>query len=384
MKGNDMRNRTWLCALLVLCMIPLGMTAHAEEVAMDVEIIPITAEDGLVFDGKLRTPEGAEAVDKLVIYVNGSGPNTYDNHRKYGDIEIDYYGVFAEMFVPHGAAFFSYNTRGVTPGDEGPYYADIDEAAYATCLPSNEVRDVVRIIQTLQEDPRLADAEVYLLGWSAGAIIAPQVALTGEARVDALLLAGYPNDTMADTLTWQQTGGSSMVFYGRYFDTDGDGEISREEYDADPYGIVPELGVDFDYLDADGDGMITREDFNLMLTEGREATFAAFEGGDDAWIKENYGVQLTSAWYLDFENFPPNSETLLTVDIPITIFHGRYDGNASVEGVEAVEAAFAAAGKDNLTVEIFDADHNLDFLQIITAGTLPEGFVAIEETVAAL
>jgi len=48
------------------------------------QVITITADDGMRFNGRLRLPQ-AQPVDKLVIYVNGSGPNTYDDTRVMGN-----------------------------------------------------------------------------------------------------------------------------------------------------------------------------------------------------------------------------------------------------------------------------------------------------------
>lgn len=345
----------------------------------------ITGQDGVSFDGLLRLPPG-EAVDKLVLYVNGSGPNTYDNHRSTGELEFDYFDLFAKELTERGMAFFSYNTRGVTPGEEPPYYADIDPAEYATYLPTNEVGDVEQMIRALKALPALQGSKVYLLGWSAGTAIAPLVAKAGKVPVDALLLCGYMNGTMEEALVWQQTGGSSMVFYRNYFDADSSGDISPEEFEEDRLNIRPYLdGITFDMLDADKNGVLDARDFEILLADNRASVLAAFEGGDDAWIQENYGIPLTSAWYLDYKNLPPNRETLPTLDLPIFIFHGELDANTSVQGVYDIEEAFQKAGKTNLTAQVFPgADHDLNYLQYLYTGQVPDGFRALLDACAAL
>lgn len=343
---------------------------------MTSELLTIPAADGYPLAGKLSLPDGPAR--RLVIYVNGSGPNTYDNHRTTGETEFNYFDVFAENLTKEGVAFFSYSTRGVTPGAQPPYFADIDDVWYQTYLPLNSVSDVEMMIHALTADERLKDAEVYLLGWSEGTIIAPMVAQRKNARVDALLLAGYVNISMDEVLTWQQSGGSSIMFYQDYFDADGDGSISPAEYEADPNGIVPYLGVGFTDLDLDADGALTAHDFYLYLADDREKVFAAFEGGNDQWLRENYPVALTSAWYRQHCSLAPNSVVMPTLDLPIDIFHGTRDANIGVSGVYDIEAEFARLHKTNLKTHIYEgADHDLNYMQYIYTGELPEGIADI-------
>ena len=378
-----------LALALTGCSLAQGNAAIPEAVGPRAEktetLMTVTGQDGVAFDGMLRLPPG-EAVGKIVLYVNGSGPNTYANHRNTGDVEFDYFDLFVKELTDRGIAFFSYNTRGVTPGTEPPYYADIDPAGYSTYLPTNEVGDVEQMIRALKDLPALRGAKVYLLGWSAGTAIAPLVAKAGNVPVDALLLCGYMNDTMEETLLWQQTGGSSMVFYRNYFDTDDSGDITPEEFDADPHGIRAYLdGIDFKMLDMDENGVLDRRDFEILLADNRAAVLAAFEGGDDKWIQDNYGVYLTSAWYRDYKNIPPNRETLLALDLPIFIFHGELDANVSEQGVYDIEEAFQKAGKTNLTATVFPgADHDLNYVQYVYSGQIPDGIKALLDTCAAL
>lgn len=353
---------------------PSQVQSEAQE-----EIITITAHDGLTFEGKLRIPEGKTA-DKLVIYINGSGPNTYDNKRQAGDVTFNYHDLFAEQFTQEGIAYFSYNTRGVTAGNEAPHFAEIDEAAYQSYLPLNQVKDVEAIICHLKADSHLQNAKVILLGWSEGTMIAPLVALGGEVQVDALFLAGYCNETMADILEWQLTGGSSMVNVGAYLDSDGDGTVTRAEYDADPFQVTAQFGA-FDELDVNSDGEIDKKDFEQMLKDTHDETFLAFDGGDDAWLKENYGVRLTSAWFLAHREIPPNRETMQQLTLPIYIFQGTIDANVPVEQSREIAEAFQTAGKTNLHLLEFEMhDHDLNYILYPLSGTISEGLQAIFDT----
>lgn len=365
-----------LFALSPLTSLPQAVQAAPPVPACTSERMTIPSFDGYPLAGKLYLPRGQNP-QALVVYVNGSGPNTYENTRALTeDTTFSYFDLVAQGFTGQNAAFFSYSTRGVAPGSEPPYYCTIDPDAYQTYLPDNSVRDVAAIVTALRQDPRLSRARVYLLGWSEGTMIAPKAAQI--VPVDGLLLAGYVNGTMRETLDWQQNGGSSMVTYCLYFDTDGDGAVSRAEYEADPYGVRGALGLDqtaFPDLDVDGDGKLTAADFSLLLAPTRQTLYAAIDRGDDAWLAQNYPVRLTTAWFRAHDAFPPNRDMLTTLDIPITIFQGEADANVPVQDTREIQAQFAACGKTNLTVHTYPAtDHDLNFSVYLSTGEWPQGW----------
>lgn len=359
---------------------------HAWDVltAVDRSIETISSFDGYALTGKLNVPR-REQIDTLVVFVNGSGPNTYDNTRQFGTEPVNYFDLFAEYCAREGAAFFSSSTRGVSAGTQPPLFCEIDDAAYQTYQPEAVVQDTEAIVRHLRKDARFQNAKIYLLGWSEGTMIAPKVAARGKVQVDGLLLAGYVNGTMAESLEWQQTGGSSMVVYCQYFDTDGDGRISEAEYKADPYQVRTALGlseISFSELDLDENGYLERADFAAMLQPSRAALYDAIDRGDDAWLAANYGVRLTSAWFRAHEAFQPNRDMLPSLTLPIFIFQGECDANVSVQDARDAAAAFKAAGKTNLTLYTFpDADHDLNVSAYFYGAPLPDGFRALFRTI---
>lgn len=321
-----------LLVLSPLTSLPQTVQAAPPASVCTSEQMTIPSFDGYPLAGKLYLPRGQNP-QALVVYVNGSGPNTYENTRTLTQgTTFSYFDLVAKGFTEQNAAFFSYSTRGVTPSSEPPYYCTIDPTAYQTYLPDHSVRDVAAIVTALRQDPRLSEARVYLLGWSEGSMIAPKAAQI--VPVDGLLLAGYVNGTMRETLDWQQTGGASMVTYCLYFDADSDGTVSRAEYEADPYGVRSALGLAqtaFSDIDVDGDGKLTAADFSHLLAPTRQALYAAIDRGDDTWLAQNYPVRLTTAWFRAHDAFPPNRDMLTTLDIPITIFQGEADANVPVQ-----------------------------------------------------
>ena len=80
------------------------------------QILNIISFDNVILCGKLSLPYGEKDVEKLVIYVNGSGANTFDNKRP----GFNYFDLFREQFAKQGVAFFSYNTRGCKLGNNPP------------------------------------------------------------------------------------------------------------------------------------------------------------------------------------------------------------------------------------------------------------------------
>lgn len=349
-----------------------------------VEALTIPSFDAYPLEGRLYLPSD-QSPRALVIYVNGSGPNTNQNTRQLSaDATFSYFDLVASGFNEVGAAFLSYSTRGVTASDTPPFYHTVDPQAYQTYLPEHSVQDVAAIVRALRTDSRLHDCPIYLLGWSEGTMIAPKVAQL--VPVDGLLLAGYVNGTMQQVLDWQQTGGSSMVTYCLYFDADGDGRVSQAEYENDRYGVRPALGLEqvaFPELDADGDGQLTASDFAALLAPSRQALYDAIARSDDAWLAENYPVRLTSAWFHAHSHFTPNRDMLTELDLPIVIFQGQADANVPVQDTLDIQAQFAALGKDNLTVQLYpNADHDLNFASYLSTGVWPQAWCDLFAAVA--
>lgn len=345
------------------------------------EVMSIPSRDGQTLLGKLDLP-AQTPVQRLVVFVNGSGPNTYDNQRDKGDGALfRYYDLFAQELTNKGIGFFRYNTRGCSDGPQPPFYCSINWEEYQTYYPETSAWDLEDWITYLHNDPRCRGAKTLLLGWSEGTMIAPLVALRGYVPVDGLLLAGYVNGTLEETLEWQQQGNGDLVFYRQYFDLDGDGVITREEFEADTLGVKEALGITFEELDLNGDGLLTLEDFANQHTQQRKEIYQAIEAWDDAWLREHYPVPLTAKWFHEHRKLRPNRETLPSLALPIHIFQGVFDANTRVEDTYDIRDTFTKLGKDNLTAHIYpDANHNLNYEQWLYGKGLPHGLKDIFHT----
>ena len=345
------------------------------------QILSIQSRDGHTLMGKLDLPAQAP-VRRLVVFVNGSGPNTSDNKRDKGDGTcFNFYDLLAQELTDRGIGFFRYSARGCSEGPEPPFYCAINWEAYQTYEPETCAGDLEAWIGHLLQDPHLQGARTMLLGWSEGTMIAPMVALRGNVPLAGLLLAGYANGTMEEALDWQQQGNSDLIFYQQYFEQDGNGGIPRAAFEADPHGVKAALGVAFEELDLDGDGVLTLADFAQKNAQSRQDIFRAIEAWDDDWLRENYPVPLTARWFHAHRRLAPNRETLPKLTLPIHIFQGCMDASTRVEDTYAIRDAYAALGKTNLTVHLYPKDgHNLGYEQWLYGQGLPEGLRDIFHT----
>lgn len=99
------------------------------------EILTLQSRDNHCLTGKLDLPADIP-VKKLVVFVNGSGPNTYDNKRDKGDGTcFNFYDLFASELTDRKIGFFRYNTRGCSDGDQPPFYCTVDQEEYQTYYP---------------------------------------------------------------------------------------------------------------------------------------------------------------------------------------------------------------------------------------------------------
>lgn len=350
---------------------------------INTQLITITSYDGYPIQAKIRIPDILE-IDKIVIYVNGSGPNTYDNKRDgFNGATFNYHDLFSEQFCNRGIAYCSYNTRGVIEGNEGPLYVKIDDEEYKKYLPHNSVEDVIAIVKYIKQQPLLKNTKIFLLGWSEGTIIAPIVAMRKDIEVDALLLAGYCNENLKDTLVWQLSGNAEYINWSLAFDYDNKGYITRENFHEDKYKVRTALfgNATFDDIDSNHDGKIDIDDAAARSLPHLENMLTAIDRNDDQWLKRNNGVRLTSAWLKEHFSLKPTKEILPLLDLPIVIFQGDIDRMCPKSYADDIKRKFEALGRHNLTVNIFKKhDHDLNYAVYLMRNEISEGLLSIFQT----
>ncbi len=357
------------------------------------KIETITLFDGSVTKIKYSYPETG-SVKKLVIYVNGSGQNTYDNKRKHPNGGFfNYHDYFRNEFLKQNAAYCTYNTRGIDMGDIEPLYVSVDEEEYKKYKPQNSVKDIECIIKYLTDLPIFHEAKIYLFGWSEGTIIAPLVALRNNVRVDALLLAGYCNENLKDDFIWQLSGNSTVMFMRKYFDKDRKGYISKADYEStdEKCRQIKEKvfgNAAFEDLDRNSDGKIDASDFAEAQKPYLDEILDAIERNDDEWLRTKYInpiVKLTSGWFKEHFSLEPTKNVLPKLDLPIHIFQGECDGACPAKYAEDIRDDFEKLGKTNLNVHIFEySDHDLNFADWLMTGKIPTGIQTIFDVVKEL
>lgn len=346
------------------------------------EIMNIQLSDGETIKAKLDLPENGSEIPLIIIFVPGTGPNTYLNKRKFGNIEFNYYDLFATEFNKRGVGFLAYNRRGVEVGDQPPYFDTIDSAKYAKYEPLREVFDIESVISHLKKDVRFKQSKIVLLGASEGTIIASIVADRKIERVDGLLLFGYANDNLFDIIKWQLSGAASIINLRKYFDTNQDNAFSREEYESkDTIAVLARAkflnNATFESLNIDKDSVIDYKDFAPRTTPFFENLIKMIDAGNDTWIWNNY-FRVTSSWLKAHFQLEANKTRLLRIDIPIFIFHGVDDANVPVEGVYDIQSRFWKANKTNLQCYTFNGhDHDLNYLAWPYKNQIPAGLNSI-------
>jgi hypothetical protein len=349
------------------------------------EIVKVGLSDGEIIAGRLMLPSNEDNVPLLVIFVHGTGPNTYLNKRKIGNADFNYFDLFAEEFNKRGIGFFTYNRRGVEIGDIPPYYDKIDSVKYSGYLPETEAEDIESIISQLRRDERFINSKIALLGSSEGTIISSIVADRKVEKVDALLMFGYANDNLYDIIKWQYSGHASIINLRKYFDFNKDNLISQSEYESADSGAVfgrtrVMRNVSFEALDTEKDSILDFRDFASRTVPYFEYLIKVIDSGNDAWIWQNY-FRVKSKWLKEHFQLEANKTRLLRIDIPVYIFHGTEDGNVPVEGVYDIQRAFRNAGKTNLNCYIFDGhNHDLNYLDWPFEHKISEGLNAIFNT----
>lgn len=349
------------------------------------EIVKIKSFDNTIITGKLDLPAGTNNVPYLVIFVPGTGPNTYDVHRNAKGKEFNYYDLFASEICRLNIGFFRYNTRGTYPGKNGPWYDSVNVSEYKNNTPIVHARDIESMIIELTKDNRLKGAKIILLGWSEGTIIASLVAERNAVPIDALVFGGYANDNFYDIMDWQLNGSNRLIILDQLTGKKVGEKITKEDFNNIPEDKKANPIINkqkFENLDLDKDGIITENDFKMGLEKYKELVFSAIKKGDDNWLWKNY-FRITTDYVKRHMELPPNKVRLLNIDRPIYIFHGIYDANAPVTGAFDIYDRFNIAGKKNLFIKIYNEyEHNLGYEEYIKSGVISEGlkdmFLAIK------
>lgn len=316
-----------------------------------VERVPLTIDFGdFEAAAELTYPATGDGPFPAVVLIPGSGPYDMDfTIRDYqtGEIRSTIFLDIANYLSANGYAVLRYNKHYVTGSDE---MADA-QTYYENFTFDILLNDARSAYETARERPEVDPDRIALYGWSEGAPIAVQLALS-EPDVAALILQGPAAEQFKEIFTYQNRV-LGVRFLTEIADANQDGQVSLDELFAGAaqypgtvtgFAILIALDLTGDQssapqlnreVDANADGLLDIEGEVIPYLDEFFATFdeASAAGGT------LYGPQ-----YASDQQFPPVIETIVDLPIPILIIHGENDANVSPELSERVEAALAEAG----------------------------------------
>jgi pimeloyl-ACP methyl ester carboxylesterase len=348
--------------------------------------IPFTSHDGYPMSGKLTVPNSPGS-HPVLIYVQTAEGATVDIRRPNGrGGTFNYFDLYREKLPEFNMAFFSYEGRGIRMGDAPPRYEQIDWNVYNTSTLENKVRDALSAVEAVRKQPGVDAAQIYLMGTSEGTLLAAETASRAPKQIKGLILYAVLSSTLRDALRYMAADGAYLAIR-RFFDSDKDGRISRQEYEADPkkYRERALKNTAFEVFDTGGDGYFTVEDMRGL----RKSLLDAIDKSDYAainnWLKVTAAVSIPNDWVKDHFAHAPMWTFLSKLDMPIGLFHGDADNLTPIEGVKKLESMAKQAGKTRMQFHYFDGlDHSLGLASYFAGGALPEGHKAIFEYIRSL
>jgi pimeloyl-ACP methyl ester carboxylesterase len=358
-------------------------TARAQDAAATGEamhdvVLTFHAADGTPLAGKLTLPGNAGEPVPVVFYLHGAGPSSYESYIRYvddtGERHIGrYFDFHARELASRGVGFFRMGKRGCDVVTDPPSNR-LDNKVFAQATMSVLLSDYEAGLDALRQRTEIDAERIILLGSSEGTRLAPQLALRSPSGVIGIAMIGYAQDNARDTIIWQNSVGMWRSVQ-HLIPAAREGRLTRAAYDeavkADPSLAAQ---VPFDALDADGDGVLSAEDVATVIRPRLDAILQAVKDRNDELLAAAL-MHLTSAYLLEWWDAEPNHITLLKLDMPLAIFHGKLDNTTRVEGVYETEAALNQSARTNLTVHLYaDGDHNLNWSWRALLGETPPGY----------
>src|SRR4030095_384295 len=334
--------------------------------------------------GKLTIPTSGGR-HPVVIYVQTAEGMTVDTKRNKSRGEtFNYFDLYREKLPEMNVAFFSYEGRGIRMGDKPPRYETINWDIYNTSTLENKVRDLMSAVQIVKQQPGIAGSRIFLMGASEGTWLAAETAARSNGQIRGLILYGVLTSNLSENFRYIVTGGAFLPFV-KFFDTDKDGKVSKQEFEADPHKYRERAlkNAPFEDLDKDRDGFFTAEELGVVssrIKDLREAIDTKNYSVLDEWAKTSAGVSTPKDWFKDHFAHQPIWTFLSKLDIAIGFFQGDDDAMVPIEGVRKLEEQAKKAGKSKMEFYYFNGlDHSLNIIEYFAKGSMPAGHKAILE-----
>lgn len=374
-KGARRRSRASLGICLVVLLAGVANARTTE--------IHFKSYDGYPMLGKLTMPE-TRGPHPVVIYVQTAEAMTADMKRPGRGGTFNYFDLYRTKLAELNVGFFTYEGRGISGGDSPPRYEAIDWPVYNTSTLENKVRDVLSAVQVVRKERGVKLSRIFLMGASEGTLLAAEAASRAPLQIRGLVLYGVMATSMRDAFKFMVSDGGFIAYRG-FFDTDKDGAISKQEFEADPqrYRERALRNADFATFDRNRDGLFTVDEMRLLS----KAYLDAVDSDDyqilNRWARTAAGVSTPDNWFKDHFEHAPIWTFLSRLDMPIGLFHGEADTQLPVGPLRQLEASAKKARKSRMTFHYFEGlDHSLGIGQYFMRGTLPAGHKAIFEYIA--
>ena len=324
--------------------------------------------------GKLTIPTSGQS-HPVVIYVETAEGMTVDTKRqKSRDTTFNYFDLYREKLPEMNVAFFSYEGRGIRMGDKPPRYETINWDIYNTSTLENKVRDIMSAVQIVKKQPGVNSSRIFLMGASEGTLLTAEAAARSPGQIRGLILYGVLATNMRENFKYIVTDGAFLPWIIA-FDTNKDGKISKQEFEADPtkYREKRLNNTPFETLDKNSDGFLTTEDLVMLssrLQNLRDAVDTENYAVLNEWAKTSAAVSTPKDWFKDQFAHKPIWTFLSKLDIAVGLFQGSGDVNVPIAGVRKLEETARKAGKTKMEFHYFDnLDHSLNIIEYFFRGT---------------
>ena len=334
--------------------------------------VTFRSQDGQELAGKLTMPESGGR-RPVVVMIQTAEAQTADQRVQGPRGPIDFHDLYRKELAAIGVAFFSYEGRGVRAGDQPPRYVSIDRAAYNTSTLANKVLDAIAAVRALRARADVDPSRVFLTGVSEGTLLAAETATRMPGEIRGLVLSSVVTD-MREAIKFMMTDGAFLQ-HRLFWDANGDGRITAEEFEADRRGVRRAAKLEFSTFDLDHDGVYVVEEMRTLGKAGVAAVDAADMTLLYRWLKGSAVLDVPDKWLEDHFAHGSTWSFLSQLDIPVGVFHGEADGNTPVEGVRGLERQAKAAGKSRMEFHYFPGlEHSLGGLDYFMRGAPSDGY----------
>lgn len=141
--------------------------------------------------GTLTLPEGSSSPLPAVVLLHGSGPN--DRDETVGQTKM--FRDLAQGLAEQGAAVLRFDKRTLV------YNTYTKDDLKTFTVDQESIRDAVAAAELLRSDPRIG--QVFLIGHSLGAMIAPRIAEEYPGLFDGIILLSGTPKTLGDIVLSQ-------------------------------------------------------------------------------------------------------------------------------------------------------------------------------------